>query len=148
MAASWFSNTPDLEGIHSLKKPPHRGFFTKILGKAERMAIFALEEFHHESDFKLPPLAQVRRKCAGQGPFFLSAFQFSAFQRLPISPFFPALLQDYFSVPLFDVGRNVGIWNASKHASEPTPFSPPSGPATGSFNGLHLKSNFLAACRT
>jgi hypothetical protein len=25
-----------------------------------------------------------------------------------------------------------------------TPFSPPSGPATGSFNGLHRESNFLA----
>ena len=26
-----------------------------------------------------------------------------------------------------------------------TPFSPPSGPATGSFNGLHRESNFLAS---
>jgi len=27
------------------------------------------------------------------------------------------------------------------------PFSPPSGPATGSFTGLHAKSNFLATTR-
>jgi len=27
-----------------------------------------------------------------------------------------------------------------------TPFSPPSGPATGFFNGLHPKSKFLASC--
>ena len=30
----------------------------------------------------------------------------------------------------------------------PTPFSPPSGPATGSFNGLHAKSKFLASQRS
>jgi len=29
-------------------------------------------------------------------------------------------------------------------AANATPFSPPSGPATGSFNGLHRESNFLA----
>ena len=28
--------------------------------------------------------------------------------------------------------------------SPATPFSPPTGPATGSFNGLHRESNFLA----
>jgi hypothetical protein len=28
--------------------------------------------------------------------------------------------------------------------SPATPISPPSGPATGSFNGLHWESNFLA----
>jgi hypothetical protein len=30
------------------------------------------------------------------------------------------------------------------HANRSTPISPPSGPVTGSFKGLHLKSNFLA----
>ena len=29
----------------------------------------------------------------------------------------------------------------------PPPFPPPSGPATGSFNGLHRESNFLAITR-
>ena len=29
-------------------------------------------------------------------------------------------------------------------AAMSTPFSPPSGPATGSFNSLHRESNFLA----
>jgi len=32
-----------------------------------------------------------------------------------------------------------------KNKGASTPFSPPSGPATGSFNGLHAKSKFLAA---
>ena len=31
------------------------------------------------------------------------------------------------------------------HSRHSTPFSPPSGLATGSFNGLHTKSKFLAA---
>jgi hypothetical protein len=38
--------------------------------------------------------------------------------------------------------------DAPKHLFRPlflaTPFSPASGPATGPFNGLHPKSNFLA----
>jgi len=34
--------------------------FQKILGKAGRKAIFALEEFSHEAGCKLPPLAQIR----------------------------------------------------------------------------------------
>jgi hypothetical protein len=40
MAASWFSNTPDLEGV------PHenrcKNFLTNFLGNAGRIGIFAL----------------------------------------------------------------------------------------------------------
>ena len=32
----------------------------------------------------------------------------------------------------------------AKEDGNATPFSPPSGPAAGSFNGFHPKSNFLA----
>jgi hypothetical protein len=48
MAASWFSNTPDLEGA-----PPQKllqEFFKRILGNGARIAIFAFEEFPHDSD--------------------------------------------------------------------------------------------------
>jgi len=31
-----------------------------------------------------------------------------------------------------------------RYTPEPTPISPPSGPVTASFNGLHRESNFLA----
>ena len=51
-------------------------------------------------------------------------------------------------------GGNTGIdndrWQRKLQGGSPstmstTPFSPPSGLATGSFNGLHTKSKFLAA---
>jgi hypothetical protein len=42
-AGSWFSNPPDLEGIHSLKIPPHEDFHQN-LWQAERVAILAIGE--------------------------------------------------------------------------------------------------------
>jgi phage gpG-like protein len=62
-------------------------------------------------------ISRSRPISAFSGAFCLSAFQFSAFQ--------------LYQVPLFP--RN--------------PFFPAPGPATGSFNGLHAKSKFLAAKR-
>ena len=45
-------------------------------------------------------------------------------------------------------GQPEGVFHFDRERTgmtlESTPFSPPSGPATGSFNGLHRESNFLA----
>ncbi|MEI7775882.1 MAG: hypothetical protein WCK17_14025, partial [Verrucomicrobiota bacterium] len=59
MAGSWFSNPPDLEGIHSLKIPPHEDFHQN-LWQAERVAILAIGESPHESGRKPRSLAQIR----------------------------------------------------------------------------------------
>jgi hypothetical protein len=59
MAGSWFSNTPDLEGIHSLKILPHKDFHQNPW-QAERVAILAIGEFHHESGRKPLSFAQTR----------------------------------------------------------------------------------------
>jgi len=49
MAESSSSNPPDLQGTHAttIHRPK---IFQKILGKAGLKAIFALEEFSHDSD--------------------------------------------------------------------------------------------------
>jgi hypothetical protein len=60
MAASCFSNTPDLEGVHA-ETAAQRIFLTKLPGKAGRIGIFALEAFPHESGSKPLTLAQIRR---------------------------------------------------------------------------------------
>ena len=39
-------------------------------------------------------------------------------------------------------------FKVSQHSIEPTPFFPACGPVTGSFNGLHRESNFLAILAT
>jgi formylglycine-generating enzyme required for sulfatase activity/uncharacterized membrane protein len=49
-----------------------------------------------------------------------------------------------FTVWSLAVDSILQIFRPFGHFSPVTPFSPPSGPATGSFNGLHHKSNFLA----
>jgi hypothetical protein len=59
MAASCFSNTPDLEGVHA-ESAAQRIFLTKLPGKAGRIGIFALEAFPHESGSKPLTLAQIR----------------------------------------------------------------------------------------
>jgi hypothetical protein len=94
-------------GIHlNSKAPPGRNrapndFPTKLLGNADRIAIFVFEEFPHECGRKPLSLAQIRR----------------------------------LEHALDSVRRIFRHW---------APFSPPSGPATDSFNGLHPKSNFPA----
>ena len=42
----------------------------------------------------------------------------------------------------FVADEDLSLWRKDFH--EPTPLFPASGPATGSFNGLHPKSKFLA----
>jgi hypothetical protein len=52
-------NTPDLGGIPHEKRG--KNFSTKSLGKANRIGILAVEEFHHGNDFKPLSPAQIRR---------------------------------------------------------------------------------------
>jgi hypothetical protein len=60
MAASWFSNTPVLNGALCENRSP-KDFPTKSLGKANWIGIFAFENFHHGNDFKPLSTAQIRR---------------------------------------------------------------------------------------
>jgi hypothetical protein len=99
------------------KESAARRFFKRILGNAGRIGIFALEEFPHESGSKPLSLAQIRRL------------------EVPFSLFSPKHRPSETPKHLFQSPR-----------SPATPISPPSGPATGSSNGLHPESNFLAFC--
>ena len=88
---------------------------TKLLGKADRIDIFVFEEFSHESGRKPLSHAQIRRL------------------EVPVSLFSPKHRPS----------------EPPKHLFQPpfspaTHISPSSGPATGSFNGIHPKSIFLA----
>lgn len=90
---SW--NTPDLEGIPYIKTPLPEDF-EKILGKAGRKAIFALEWFPNESGCKPLSLAQTRRSEVPVSTLYrntvLSKHRHpSAVPRSPRNPHFPAL---------------------------------------------------------
>jgi hypothetical protein len=75
-AASWFSNTPDKQAARLPKTVAKRN-----LGKAVWRATLTANENCRES-------FRYRQISASSGAFFLSAFQFSAFQLYP-NPLFP-----------------------------------------------------------
>jgi hypothetical protein len=108
-AASWFSNTPkdpDRLAENRRQKKTAKRNLAKVAWRATLATNERVREFSH-----------FRQTPASSGAFFLSTFQFSAFQHFSFT-----------QIPLF-----------------PRPsLLPASGPATSSFNGLHPKSKFLA----
>ena len=90
--SSW--NTPDIEGTHTSRIRRPR-IFQKILGNADRKAIFALEEFDHDSD-KTPHFPAVSRRTnaldGSEDPVY-APFQ-SPFPPQPLFPSHPVWSPD------------------------------------------------------
>ena len=82
--SSW--NPPDIEGTHTSRIRRPR-IFQKILGNADRKAIFALEEFDHDSD-EIPHFPAVSRRTNAlddSGTAVFAPFQ-SPFSPQPLFP--------------------------------------------------------------
>jgi hypothetical protein len=142
MAASWFWNTPDREGVRRLRIAAARVFQRNSLAKRAGWLISCSRNSTMNPAANHCPLPKfalwslaldsVRQIFRPFGPLF------------PRNPFFPALRSGHRLFQQPSPGKQFLSSGLLAPFSPATPFSPPSGPATGSSNSLHRESNFLA----